>query len=332
MLEPQNPEGFLDGIVSHFTDLDHIHSDLQATKAEIGWLEPIEQSYLRYKSAQEDQARFRLVGQTIQILLDREAGDLLDREIAIQNERKIRHEEEAARLLEEIKVIDKRILELSVSLAMNDSYAAIQQLTAEVERLKSELSVAKETARNLSEWLRALGYTEPVSTQAGFDRLQKHANGLLVTETQRQQLALEQRGAMLHDIEGIRKRRVQLGCACKVRTDDAGVHCIGSYASLLPEVGLVPKRECPLMGLPLGGPEQACDTDPRLVSEQQAPSRRRFGARAGYLGTFRPSRSLPSEGALGQEILAHISRASAVFPPTSRPTKKAGREARPESL
>jgi uncharacterized protein YPO0396 len=210
MLEPQNPTAFLDGVVKHFTDLDHIYKELQATKAEIDWLEPVEKTYLKYKEAADDFERLSFIRRTLQIVLDHEAGALLDGEIEALTERKKGHDEEAARLLGVLGDIEKRIVDINVSLRTNDTFAAMQSLKEEQIRLTAELATARVTLGNLTEWLRALRYTEPVSTQAGFARLQKHAGAMLANETQRHERMLEDRGAAIHQAKLLRDQRLQL--------------------------------------------------------------------------------------------------------------------------
>lgn len=204
MLEPQNPAGFLDGIVKHFTDLDHIYNELQSTKDEIKWLEPIEKVYRDYKTASDDFERLGNVRNAMQIMLDREAGLLLDSEIESLRSRKKGFEEETDRLKKTLGEIDARIIDINVSLRTNDTFAAMQRLKEEQRRFKAELETAKAALGNLSEWLRALNYMDPVSTEAGFLRLQKHAGGMLATETQRHTSLLEQRGGAIHEAKSMR--------------------------------------------------------------------------------------------------------------------------------
>lgn len=210
MLEPQNPAAFLDGVVKHFSDLDHIYKELQATKAEIAWLEPVEQIYLKYKEASDNFENLSFVRRTLQILLDREASALLDGEIEALTERKKGHDEEALRLLKVLTDIEKRIVDINVSLRTNDTFATVQSLKEEQIRLTGELGTARIALGNLTEWLRALRYMEPVSTQAGFARLQKHAGTMLATETQRHEKMLEDRGAAIHQANTMRGQRLQL--------------------------------------------------------------------------------------------------------------------------
>ena len=210
MLEPQHPAAFLDGIVKHFTDLDHIYNELQATKAEINWLEPIERTYLAYKAGADEVERLSLVRRALQIILDREAAALLDGEIDALVDRKKAHDDEAARLKEALTAIEARIVDINVSLRTNDTYAAVQNLEAEEKRLTAELAVARVAQKNLTDWLLALNYTEPVSTQAGFSRLQKHAGTMLANETQRHERMLEQRGAAIAAAKTMREQRTQL--------------------------------------------------------------------------------------------------------------------------
>ena len=54
MLEPHDTAAYLNGIEQHFMDLDHIHTELQATRAEIQWLEPVETVYAQYKAADDE--------------------------------------------------------------------------------------------------------------------------------------------------------------------------------------------------------------------------------------------------------------------------------------
>lgn len=210
MLEPQNPTAFLDGVVKHFTDLDHIYKELQATKAEIAWLEPVEQTYLKYKEAADEFEKMSFIRRTLQIVLDHEAGALLDGEIEALTERKKGHDEEAARLLGVLDDLGKRIVDINVSLRTNDTFAAVQSLKEELTRLTEELATAQVTLGNLTVWLRALEYTDPVSNQAGFTRLQKHAGSMLAAETQRHERMLEDRGAAIHQTKLIRAQRLQL--------------------------------------------------------------------------------------------------------------------------
>lgn len=210
MLEPQNPAAFLDGIVKHFTDLDHIYNELQATKAEINWLEPIERVYLDYKKASEDVIRLANVRVALQILLDREAGKLLDGEIEALGDRKKAHDDEIVRLKNAMAGVDARILDINVSLRTNDTFATMQRLKEEQKRFSVELVAARVAQSNLQDWLRTLNYTEPVSTQAGFVRLQKHAGTMLANEKERHQSTLEQRGVAIAEAKAIRVQMQEL--------------------------------------------------------------------------------------------------------------------------
>jgi uncharacterized protein YPO0396 len=210
MLQPQNPAAFLDGIVEHFTNLDHIHTELQATKDEIRLLKPVEESYVKYKEAADEYERLALVRRTLQIVLDLEAGGLLDAEIESLVDRKQAHDDEAGRLKLQLEAIEKRIVDINVSLRTNDTYAAMQSLKEEQKRLTAELAVARIARANLEIWLRALSYEEPVSTQAGFARLQKHAGTMLANEEQRHREALEARGGAIHEAKTMRENRMKL--------------------------------------------------------------------------------------------------------------------------
>ncbi|MDB6027274.1 MAG: hypothetical protein JWM68_3497, partial [Verrucomicrobiales bacterium] len=149
MLEPQNPAAFLDGLVKHFTDLDHIHTELQATKAEIIWLEPVEQTYLKYQEASDEFEKLSFIRRTLQIVLDREAGALLDGEIEALTQRQKGHDEEAVRLLGVLAEIEKRIVDINVSLRTNDTFATVQSMKEEQTRLTGELGTARGTLANL---------------------------------------------------------------------------------------------------------------------------------------------------------------------------------------
>ena len=81
--------------------------------------------------------------------------------------------------------IQSRIVEIQVSLKTNDTYAAVEKLKAEELRLSNELVPARKLAADLATWLSALQYKEPVSNQAGFDRLKKHSNDMEAAQTSR---------------------------------------------------------------------------------------------------------------------------------------------------
>lgn len=210
MLEPQDTAAYLDGIEKHFHDLDHIHSELLATKAEIAWLEPVEALYAQYRTAADEVERLSFTRRAAQVVLAREAGGLLDGEISALNERKAGHHAEAERLRLVLDEVGRRILDIRVSLKTNSSYAAVERLRGEEEALRGELVTARKLLTDLTAWLQALDYKEPISTQAGFVRLQTKAGEMLAHHTDRHEQLLEQRGATLQDAKVLREQAARL--------------------------------------------------------------------------------------------------------------------------
>jgi uncharacterized protein YPO0396 len=206
MLEPHDTASYLDGIVKHFEDLDHIHRDLIETKRQIDLLLPIEKHYTEYKKAADEVNRLGNVKRSATVILNDEAGRVMDAEIERIDRECNGHKAEAERLEGVVSLIDQRVLSINLSLRSNKAYNAIEELKKEEERLSKELTVARSLLKDLREWLVALQYKDPLNTEADFKRLRKAASQMESNYATRQAELLEQRGATRSEIARLRER------------------------------------------------------------------------------------------------------------------------------
>ena len=168
MLEPYQTGKALDGIITHFGDLDHIHTQLEETRKEIELLKPIREHYNAWKDASNEVAALAEIHRVADVTLASDAKNILQHEIDKLNALANGQDAEVVRLAEVIKTLDDRILEIQVSLKNNSAYAAIEEHKRNEAKLAKEHRDATTQREHFLQWLEVLGQPKRVGDERQF--------------------------------------------------------------------------------------------------------------------------------------------------------------------
>lgn len=175
MLESYDTAKELDGIITHFKDLDHIHTQIVETKSDIAFLEPVAALYGSYTATNKKAEDLRVLLRAADVILASEASGLVDAAIREIDEKIAGHNGEASRLQEVIEQLELKSRAIAVSIAQNKTNAACETVRKQIDLLGVELKNARTLRENLKSWLKALGRPPEVESTDSFAKLRAWA-------------------------------------------------------------------------------------------------------------------------------------------------------------